>query len=424
MSHDNTVSVTSEERRRGTRLFFQSSFFNGFAFAFLADSIVQLIAIHFGATNLQLGYLASAIHVSGFVMLIVPVLLGGRKIVTVYFLFWLLRGLLSLGYGGVVFLDGQPAVVLILVVYTLFAVSRNIGTAMDSPLKHILFPVEKRGKRISRNLFWFQASRLLGRLGSYLLFMIDFFNSILGLVFIQYLGVVFNSITAVLIKKIPVQERVEKTSLGKVATIAMQIVHHKEQLMILCLYLVTMVAFIFVSLLVAFQRRVLEYSETTVLLIQFFASCGYIAATVVAPKFIDKIKSIPVLLVAFGSQILCMGILIFIPVDIHIAIMIILVVIMYFVHSILFIMSNKLLLGIIPVADKIGFSVVVNFSTAIAALVFGAAAGGLADISEANSFTVSHIYSLSFNLGGLVCVIGFFCTIILYKYKQKKLIDI
>ena len=67
-----TKYLSKEEREEGLQHYLNWATFNGFGFSFLGDTIVYLLAIHFGASNTQLGYISSIIHVSGIILLFLP----------------------------------------------------------------------------------------------------------------------------------------------------------------------------------------------------------------------------------------------------------------------------------------------------------------------------------------------------------------
>ena len=67
-----TRYLTRQEREEGQKYFYRFSARNGVGFSFLGDTPVYLMAVHFGATNIQLGMISALIHASGIVLLFVP----------------------------------------------------------------------------------------------------------------------------------------------------------------------------------------------------------------------------------------------------------------------------------------------------------------------------------------------------------------
>ena len=164
----NTKYLSNNQRQTALNNFFMSSFFNGLGFNFLADTNIMLLAIHFGATNTQLGYIASILHISGLLTLFVPKLFAGREIVKVYHYTWLIRGIVFLLYCLTFFFQGQTSVVIILFVYTVFCLIRTLGAVVSQPLQRTLFSGPNMGELIAKNTIKNQTARLLGRAISFL----------------------------------------------------------------------------------------------------------------------------------------------------------------------------------------------------------------------------------------------------------------
>ncbi len=184
---------------------YRQELYNGVAYSLLGDTIVYLLAIYFGASNIALGYIASASYIAGIVLPFVPQVFKGRNQVKVQSLVWILRGLVSLGYlGGLFFLSGGDwAVILLLSVYTLFNVFRMIGIALiDSTLKSIS-SIANRGKVVANVNAAYQSSSLVVRCISALVLSIQRFSGLVGLVSMQILGVLVNFMASHEMARIP-----------------------------------------------------------------------------------------------------------------------------------------------------------------------------------------------------------------------------
>ena len=75
-----THILSQEERDEGIKKYKLHAFWNGLGINFLTAPIISLLAITFGATNLQLGYVSSVFHLAGLILIFLPKLLNGRKI--------------------------------------------------------------------------------------------------------------------------------------------------------------------------------------------------------------------------------------------------------------------------------------------------------------------------------------------------------
>ena len=111
---------------------YRQELYNGVAYSLLGDTIVYLLAIYFGAGNIALGYISSASYIAGIVLPFVPQMFHGRNQIKVQSLVWALRGVVCLGYLGLYVISGDLAVLLLLLVYTLFNIFRMIGIALNT----------------------------------------------------------------------------------------------------------------------------------------------------------------------------------------------------------------------------------------------------------------------------------------------------
>jgi hypothetical protein len=56
-----TNFLSAEEKERGFSNLKKHSVWNGLGFSFMTEAIIYLMAINFNATNVQLGYISSAL---------------------------------------------------------------------------------------------------------------------------------------------------------------------------------------------------------------------------------------------------------------------------------------------------------------------------------------------------------------------------
>ena len=91
-----TIYLSRSERRAGGRLFLRFSGYNGLGISFLGDATVTLLAIYFGAGNMELGLISAMMYISGIVLLVVPRIFKGKNVVIVGFWAWICRGIVCL----------------------------------------------------------------------------------------------------------------------------------------------------------------------------------------------------------------------------------------------------------------------------------------------------------------------------------------
>lgn len=63
-----TRYLSDSEKRLGQKYLYTSEIYNGLGFSMLGDTIVYILAVRFGASNLALGYIASAMYIVGIIL--------------------------------------------------------------------------------------------------------------------------------------------------------------------------------------------------------------------------------------------------------------------------------------------------------------------------------------------------------------------
>ena len=206
---EQTNFLSQAEREEGLKTYQKQSFWNGLGINFLNTPIISLLAITFGASNLELGYISSVFHFAGIILIFVPRLLNGASIKTVLFIGWLIRGLICFLYGVLFFLEGQAAVTWILVIYTLFAVARIIGVPMVQPIQRSLVGQSEEGSVVLKIHMRLAISQIISQVASFLFMSINFFSGLTGLVLLTWVGATNNTISCLYVRKFPSREKVE-----------------------------------------------------------------------------------------------------------------------------------------------------------------------------------------------------------------------
>ena len=142
--------LSQEEKAVGLSEYMKHTTFNALGFSFLATTSVYLLAIYYDASNLQLGYISSVIHLSGIILLFLPKWLNGLNLVKVQYYAWLFRGLSCSFYGLLFWASGQNAVWVILAVYTVFCLIRTIGIPVGQPIQQTLAGEEQIGAFVAK----------------------------------------------------------------------------------------------------------------------------------------------------------------------------------------------------------------------------------------------------------------------------------
>ncbi len=397
-----TSYLSREERQKGTRYYLNWATLNGLGFSFLGDTTVYLMAIHFGASNTQLGYLSAMAYMSGLVLLIVPRLLAGVNLVTIHFYAWIIRGVFCLFYGLLFFLKGEIAISLILDIHTLFCIARTFGVAVSSPIQQTISTAATTGEIVVRTSNRFQTTRFLSQFFSFLILSVKEFSGILGYLILIGIGVIVNTLSAFSLKHIPCREVVEYRRGQNIFVILVQSLKDREQALTLFVKWHTLSIVIILTFMVPFLRKFAHFPSNVIFLYTLTGTLATVSASYMLRPFTDRIGSRPVLI--FTSFILVFLSILWgvMPITLHWAGFFVLGFFTTFFQGLLLLLSSRLELRSIPRNDKIGYVSMMNFFSAVISLIIGLLAGVLADIGEGATFSILNPYGFTFLLGAIL----------------------
>ncbi len=393
-----TKHLSRTEREQGLAAYRKHILWNGLGIYLLNHTVASLLAIHFGASNLQLGYITSAFHIAGLAALVVPRLLAGRNIGSVYSGAWLLRGLICLGYGALFFLDGQPAVITVMAVFTAFAVARAMGIAMVHPVQRTIMLDREAGGLVVGINIRLSITQMLSQLLSFLLLSVQAFSGLLGLVGLTYIGATMNTIAAAHLRRIPSRESIEyRRGRGVVPTLreAMQKRTRSHALWIHWLSLAIVVLFGFQ---IPYLRRVVAMPNNLVFLYMLFGSIASIAAGVALKPFADTFGDRPVVILASVATMAIALVWVVLPGDLPYHWYYAMGFATFFLYKLLLIIQNSVFIKSIPEHERISYSTMAQFFTATGALLVGLIGGGLADLLVGREPAGLHMFSLTYLL--------------------------
>ena len=122
-----TKYLSEKEKKVGQAHLYHSEVWNGLGVSMLGDTIVYILAVRFGASNIALGYIASAMYIVGIIIPVTTRIFDNRNVVRLQTINWFLRGLVCLLYLPLLWVQGSFAVFLLLFVYTMFCTFRVLG---------------------------------------------------------------------------------------------------------------------------------------------------------------------------------------------------------------------------------------------------------------------------------------------------------
>ena len=402
-----TDFLTQDEREKGARMLIRHSFFNGLGFGFLAETIIYLLALQFNPTNTQLGYISSAVHIAGLSLLVLPRMTHGINLRKLYFAAWMARGSVGVFYMLLLFLKGQPAVVLILGVYSLFCVSRIVGVSMAEPVQQMLATSESRGQLVTRNFISNQAARLLSQLLSFALTSVVFFSELGNLLFLIGIGIVANTVSALFLLGIPYREKNRYSRKSSLPTVFLRVVRDRDQIVVILVRCLSLMVAVLIGFAIPFLRVVLALPQNLVFLYSVVGTGGMILSGLFLRPFVDSVGSKPLLLSAFVGQAATLASWALLGRSIPYGVVLILGLGTTFLQASVFQLVARLVINAIPGRDKISFMSLLNFITALFAFGAGVLGGLLIDLGESLPLPFGSAYSYAFAAGSVISIAAF-----------------
>ena len=406
MQNGQTEYLSQAEREDGVRNYQKYSFWNGLGINFINTAIVTLIAINFGATNLQLGYLSSVFHFTGVLLIILPRLFNGLRIGRVFFLAWLFRGVVCYLYVVLLRLEGQTAVVVTMVLFTLFAAFRSAGVPMVQPLQKSLVRRSDEGGIVVKIHIRLTAAALISQIASFILLSIQFFNGLIGLLVLTTAGAINNTVASVFIKRIPSRERVRYRPGKNVFVLFLQTIRHPTRGIILINRLLNLGSGILFAFGVAYLRRVVGMPANMVFVYLIAGAVSALGATYALRPFVDSIGSKPMLIIASFALVILSSLWAVAVGTLPWIVYYAMGFLTFFFLRIRILLLARLIIKTMPRRDRISYTAMIEFAGAIVGLGVGLLGGGLADWSGSASDPAVHVYSYTYAFAALLCAVS------------------
>jgi predicted MFS family arabinose efflux permease len=407
-----TDFLTQNEREKGARLLLLHALFNGLGYGFLAETIIYLLALQFNPTNTQLGFISSAIHIAGLVLLFIPRLTNGMNLRKLFFSAWMFRGAVSTFYVLLIFTRGQTAVVLILGIYSLFCISRIVGASMAEPVQQMVASTETRGRFIAQMFISNQSARLVSQLISYIMTSIAIMSELNSLLVLIGLGVITNTISALFLREIPYREKSRYQKGSNLYRVLLRTVKNREQRLVIFIRCFSLSAAVLIGFTTPFLRVVAGYAQNMVFLYSLVGTVGMIVSGLFLRPIVDNVGSKPLLMASFTGQAAIFIIWASLK-DAPLGLFLGLGFFTTFLQASVFQLVARLVYNVIPEEDKISFMSLLNFITAVFSFLAGIAGGLLIDLAAVISLPFGSDYSLTFTAGSIYCAIAFLLVVAL-----------
>jgi len=400
-----TKYLSQTERESGRKYFYKYAGWNGVGFSFLGNTTVYLLAILYGASNTQLGYISSVIYITGISLLFYTRLFNGKSIKSVGLTAWFIRGLVCLGYLALPLLQGQAAVFLILTIYTLFCITRTIGVAVNQNIQKMISTSRTRGEVVMTASTRNNTAGIFSRIFSYIVTITSFASELTELLFLQLLGIISNTIAVIVFKKIPSREKIEHTPGRHVGKLFIENMNLSRERRMLIVRWGSAGIQILSGMTIPFLRKYAGFSAPMIFLYSIVITLAAITGALIIRPFADRLGSrpfiLPVVVMTGGVFIVWM----FADPSRNMEFFYILGFFTVMLQNILVLLSSRLFIQAIPEEDSISFTSMDVFVTSILAFFLGFLGGYLADFSGENPLPYLNIYGLTFSIAVFLCVI-------------------
>lgn len=408
-----TKYLSEAEKTVGQERLYRSELWNGLGFSMLGDTIVYILAVNFGASNIALGYIASAIYIVGIVLPIMPRMFQNRNVVRVQATTWAIRGFVCLLYLPLLWMDGSSAVFLLLFVYTLFCCVRLVGAVLyDYTLKSITSN-RTRGKVIGNINVASQSSTIVAKFLNFIVTSAKQLSGVGGLVALQMVGVVCNTIASVHLSKIPCRTVIEYRKGRTIFVLFKETMANRDSRIRLTVYWTYLTISVIMGMTVAFLTKEVGLPSNLIFLYTMAVGVAVVLSGRFCGFFSDRLGSRPLIIASGIAFIFAVAGWIFIPVSAGIPWFFLLGFITNFLLGVINILIRRLVASVIPDDEGVGFNSMVNFVMAFLALFGGLAGGALATEGAriphemyVGSVILGNPYVLTFLMALVLSVIG------------------
>lgn len=410
-----TKFLSEKEKRTGQNKLYHSEVWNGLGFSMLGDTIVYILAVQFGAGNLALGYIASAMYIVGVMLPVMTRLFKDKNVVKVQTVTWIFRGLVCLLYLPLLWVEGTVAVPLLLIVYTLFCLFRLIGVVLYDYTFKSITSNRTRGRVIGNTNVAFQSSTIFAKFINFIVTSIERLSGVIGLVSLQMIGVIANTIASIYLSKIPCRTKIEYRKGRTILVIFKEAMAERVSRVRLLVYWTYMMVTVVLGMSVAFLTKEVGLQSNIIFLYTIGVSLAVVFSGSFCKFFSDRLGSRPLIIAnGFALVVSLIGWMI-VPVSADRYWFFILGFLSNFFLGVISILIRRLVAGVIPDDEGVGFNSMVNFVIAILALFSGLASGALATegmhiphelhiagINLGNSYVLTFTLSLFLSIVGLV----------------------
>jgi len=410
-----THFLSQQERERGRKHYFSFALFNGLGFGFLADTTIYLLAIHFGASNVQLGYISSLMYLSGVILVVTPRIVDGRNLIGVFFWAWFLRGLVGLINALVLFASGQAAVAVVMASYTLFCLFRTVGVSLNNPVVQMLSTPSNLGNMLTHNTAYFNFGSIFGRIFSFVIVSIESFKGLAGLLILQAAGFVFNTVASLFIRKIPCREKVDIPPGQNVWAVLVRNVGNRGRFLSMLLYWNYLSLTVFIGFTIPLLKKVSGLPQNLVFLYTLVTATATTLSMYMTRPFIDRVRSRPFIVATCVCDVVFFAAWAFVLPSTPVALLFVLGFVSMFTKGVNQSMIAKNMIFSTPPKEHVTYNSMINFVAGLFALLFGFAAGFAADAGESFRPSFANQYYLVFLTASALSLTSVFLSLLIVE---------
>ncbi len=392
--------------------------FNAIGIGFTLGYIISLLALYYGASDLQISIIYSVIFIANISLFVVPQLLGGKETTSIFRACWFIRACISAGYLLVPFIPGnQMKVIAVIIIYFLFLAVRSVGVGAVFVVQKAICPANITQEFAAKISYRFKAVLLFTGIFSYLILDKSGIPSQeLAFMILIGIGVAGNFVSTYFLKKLPATGYVENRGFNGI-TDALRVinknVYYKETLLFTMLITGQIICS---SFIINYLKTVVGYSSGMILVI---TSTGFLFS-VIASYFLsvtgDNVSYKALYFVSnfiiIALSMVWAGIELFYP---HVHSMLVLYLILFSVTSFCLTLNGSILYRMqtvnIPENNSYLVSVIYQLSSVFASVAIVLLLNILLKYNFLDNFVFFHQYSSVFIVWTCLAVLACIITV-------------
>jgi hypothetical protein len=312
-------------------------------------------------------------------------------------------------YFSLLFLNGRPAVFLILIVYTLFCSARMLGIAVWNPIIKMVTTSQNRGEFLAQNNILNQSASVVSKFTSFIVTSFQLFSGIVGILLLQIIGVFFNTAAAIQLRKVPCRETVEYRRGRNIIVILKESLGRRDRRYPLILKWVAVAVIVLNGLTIVFIRKEAGFNSNLVFLYSMVMSLAIILSGLFARTFSDRMGSRPLLIGMSVLLAVSYVVWILLPVSGSMDLPVYLYFILgFFTNFFLWsgnVLVSRVLVNTMPEDESFSYNAMTNFVTAFFSLFSGIIGGLLIDTGQRGELVLFNTYSYLFTFAMILSLL-------------------